>query len=132
MDEVSRAGIQCDGAECFLQLALFEPGKELLEQHPEALDALRALADGGGALASEASLAAGTALAALEGPAPGPVGDQKHVMVSCACVPQISSSQGCAEFVMLADQWDVQVIIQRLVSSLQTRGYAVWFGAHLL
>ena len=41
MDEVSRAGIQRDGAECFLQLALFEPGKELLEQHPEALDALR-------------------------------------------------------------------------------------------
>ena len=110
MDEASRAGIQCDGAECFLQLALFEPGKELMERHPEALDALRALADGGAALASEARLAASTALAALEGPAPGPVGDQKHVMVSY--------------------QWDVQVTIQRLVSSLQARGYVVWFGAH--
>ena len=40
MDEPLRAGIQSDGAECFLQLALFEPGRELLEQHPEALDAL--------------------------------------------------------------------------------------------
>ena len=84
MDEALRAGIQRDGAECLLQLALVEAGKELLERHPEALDALRALADGGAALASESRLAASTALAALEGPAPGPVGDQKHVMVSCA------------------------------------------------
>ena len=34
MDETLRAGIQCDGAECFLQLALFHKGKELLGQHP--------------------------------------------------------------------------------------------------
>ena len=45
LDEALRAGIQCDGAECFLQLALVEQGKELLERHPESLDALRALAD---------------------------------------------------------------------------------------
>ena len=86
MDEKLRAGIQCDGAECFLQLALFEPGKELLVQHAEALDALRALADGS-ALTDEARLSASSALAAVEGPAPGPnptPGDEKHVMVSCA------------------------------------------------
>ena len=85
MDEVSRAGIQCDGAECFLQLALFEPGKELLEQHVEALDALRALADGG-ALTKEAGEHASGALVAVEGLAPGPdppPGDEKHIMVSC-------------------------------------------------
>ena len=28
-----------------------------------------------------------------------------------------------------SDQWDVQVTIQRLVASLQKRGYVVWFGA---
>ena len=108
MDEVSRAGIQCDGAECFLQLALFEPGKELLEQHPEALDALRSLAES--ALTQDARLSASSALAAVEGPLPGPgptPGDERHVMVSY--------------------QWDVQPTIQRLVASLQARGYVVWF-----
>ena len=43
LEERLRAGIQCDGAECFLQLALFDPGRALLEQHTEALDALRSL-----------------------------------------------------------------------------------------
>jgi len=86
MDEKLRAGIQCDGAECFLQLALFDPGRELLEQHAEALDALRSLVDGS-ALTEEARLSASSALAAIDGPAPGPgpdPGDEKHVMVSCA------------------------------------------------
>ena len=86
MDEALRAGVQCDGAECFLQLALFEPGKQLLEQHPEALDALRVLVDGA-ALTEEARLSASAALAAVEGPLPGPAptpGDEKHVMMSCA------------------------------------------------
>lgn len=84
MDEALRAGIQCDGAQCFLQLALFDPGKELLEQHPEALGALRSLVDGA-ALTEEAGLAASSALAAVEGPVPGPMpsrGDEKHVMMS--------------------------------------------------
>ena len=108
LDEARRAGIQCDGAECFLQLALFEPGKELLEQHPEALDALRSLAES--ALTQDARLSASSALAAVEGPLPGPgptPGDERHVMVSY--------------------QWDVQPTIQRLVASLQARGYVVWF-----
>ena len=84
MDEALRAAIQCDGAECFLQLALFEPGRELLEQHSEALDALRALVDGA-ALTEEARLSASSALAAVEGVAPGsaPAGDDKHIMMSC-------------------------------------------------
>ena len=86
MDEALRAGIQRDGAECFLQLALFDPGRELLEQHAEALDALRSLV-GGAALTEEARLSASSALAAVEGPASGSgpdPGDEKHVMVSCA------------------------------------------------
>ena len=86
MDETLRAGIQRDGAECFLQLALLEPGRELLEQHPEALDAMQALVDGA-ALTEEARLSASSALAAIDGPASGSgpdPGDEKHVMVSCA------------------------------------------------
>ena len=83
MDEALRAGIQCDGAECFLQLALFEPGKELLERHPEALDALRALADGS-ALTEEARLAASGALVAVERQEQArTVGGEKHIVVSC-------------------------------------------------
>ena len=94
MDEALRAGIQRDGAECFLQLALYEPGKQLLEQHPEALDALRALVDGA-ALTEEARLSASAALAAVEGLAPGAApapGDEKHVMMSCAFLSQPSCS----------------------------------------
>ena len=94
MDETLRAGVQCDGAECFLQLALFEPGKQLLEQRPEALDALRALVDGP-ALTEEARLSASAALAAVEGLAPGAApapGDEKHVMMSCASSSQPSCS----------------------------------------
>ena len=131
MDERLRAGIQCDGAECFLQLALFEPGKELLEQHAEALDALRALV-GGAALTEEARLSASSALAAVEGPAPGPgpdPGDEKHVMVSCAsaCL-SLAVARADVPCFWCSDQWDVQPTIKRLVASLKKRGYVVWFG----
>ena len=99
MDERLRAGIQCDGTECFLQLALFDPGRALLEQHTEALDALRALVDGA-ALTEDARLAASGALAAVDGPAPGPgpaPGDEKHVMVSCASASLAFVSSARAE-----------------------------------
>ena len=90
MDEKLRVGIQRDGAECFLQLALFDPGRELLEQHPEALDALRALA-GRGALMEKARLAASGALVALEDSAQGqartPDGE-KPIVVSCTSCSQ--------------------------------------------
>ena len=85
MDEALRAGIQRDGAECLLQLALVEAGKELLERHPEALEALRALADGA-ALTEEARLAASGALFAVKVPAQGhapATGGEKHIVVSC-------------------------------------------------
>ena len=104
MDETHRASIQCDGAECFLQLALFEPGKELLEQHTEALDALRALVDGA-ALTEEAKLSASSALAAVEGSLPGrgpTPGDEKHVMMSCAPHSRPSIWRACSESVPCA------------------------------
>ena len=30
------------------------------------------------------------------------------------------------------DQWDVQVMIERLVRSLQARGYLVWFDVDMM
>jgi uncharacterized membrane protein YgcG len=62
----TKAAIQHDAVECFLQLALFEPGREMLAQEHGAMDALRALADGndGNALSTEAQeMAAGALLA---------------------------------------------------------------------
>ena len=89
MEEALRAGIQSDGAECLLQLALVEPGKELLERHPEALDALRALVDGA-ALTEQARRAASGALVAVQGPAQAPVrGGEKHIVVSCTPLTQV-------------------------------------------
>ena len=83
MKEALRAGIQRDGAECLLQLALVEAGKELLERHPEALRALRALVDGG-ALTDEARLAAAGALAAMDRPGQARTASgEKHIVMSC-------------------------------------------------
>ena len=83
MDETLQAGIQRDGAECFLQLALFELGKDLLEQHPTALDALQALVDGS-ALTESARLAASGALLAMQGQEQAPASSgEKHIVVSC-------------------------------------------------
>ena len=85
MEEPLRAGIQRDGAECLLQLALVEAGKELLERHPKALEALHVLADGS-ALTEQARLAARGALLALEGPAQEQAlspGGEKHIVMSC-------------------------------------------------
>ena len=135
MEEKLRAGIQRDGAECLLQLALVEPGKELLKRHPEALDALRVLVDGA-ALTEEARLSASSALAGVEGPAPPPdptPGDEKHIMMSCnSRIKRIQLRDMPDLICVLSDQWDVQATIKRLVASLQKRGYVVWFGAQLL
>ena len=88
LDEPLRAGIQRDGAECLLQLALVEAGKELLERHPEALEALRALA-GGAALNQETRLAASGALVAMDGLAQASApGGEKHIVMSCTPCPQ--------------------------------------------
>ena len=97
MDEALRAGIQRDGAECLLQLALVEPGKELLERHPKKpLDALRELADGA-ALTEGARRAARGALVAIEGQEHAPAsGGEKHIVVSCTPCPQHPACQYAA------------------------------------
>ena len=73
-----------------MHLALFGPGREVLERHAGALDKLRALANDG--LAKETREHASRALAAVEGLAPGsaptPRCDEKHVMMSCMSCTQ--------------------------------------------
>ena len=96
MDEALRAGIQRDGVECLLQLALVEAGKELLERHPEALEALRALADGS-ALTEEARRAASGALVAMEGAAQARApGGEKHIVMSCTLRTQLPACRRAA------------------------------------
>eukprot|EP01043_Picozoa_sp_COSAG02_P051747 COSAG02_NODE_5486_length_4288_cov_1.915493_4_plen_132_part_00 len=43
--EEVKGAIQRDAAECFMQLALFDPGRDMLHQDPSVLDALRMLVD---------------------------------------------------------------------------------------
>ena len=131
MEEALRAGIQRDGAECLLQLALVEAGKDLLERHPEALEALRALADGR-ALTEEARLAASGALVAMEGPGQAPApGGEKHIVVSCMWRTEdnpAGADMPRSDLCVLADHWEEQATTKRLVASLKKRGYVVWFG----
>jgi len=96
-DEQTRAAIQRDSSECFLQLALYPPGKEMLIKETAAVEALRELAEGGNgkALTEEAQVSAHGALLALGAierepePAAGPTDSSlvedaiRHVMLSC-------------------------------------------------
>ena len=88
MHEATKAAFQQTAAECFLQLALFEPGRAMLSDETAALEALHALVDGQ-ALSEEAKVAAEGAILAVEGRSrdlelePSGGGERsKHVMVS--------------------------------------------------
>ena len=88
-DEAIKAAIQKDAAECFLQLALFEPGRQMLTKDVAAMEKLHTVADGGGqTLTKDARECAYGAVIAVEGRArePEPQPDQKHVMLSCECL----------------------------------------------
>jgi hypothetical protein len=99
--EDTKAAIQRDAAECFLQLALFEPGREMLiARGADVLDALRALADGGGWKTGEAKQSALGALIAIEGRSEQPE------------TPPGLSSTG---HIMMSYQWDMQVTAQILL-----------------
>ncbi len=109
-DEPIKAAVQQDAAECLLQLALFEVGRDMLAKEGGVMEALHALADGQG-LTEMAQQYASGAMMALERRTGEllPVSDESggHLMVSY--------------------QWDVQKTIARIVRSLQARGYDVWF-----
>jgi len=88
-DEAIKAGIQQDAAESFLQIALFEPGRQILMEDSAAMAALHILADGQ-ALTEEARQYAYGAVIAIEGvnrepePAREEGGDEvgSHIMAS--------------------------------------------------
>ena len=106
--ETTKGTLQHDAAECFMQLALYEPGRDVLQQSPGVLDALRMLVDK--ALTEEARKCAEGVLVALD--------------------PQVEAISGfCGDqfHVMMSYQWAVQKTVKRIVTELQRRGYAVWF-----
>ena len=91
LDRDVKAAIQMDAANCFLQIAVFGPGREMLAAEGAAMEALHALADGH-ALTPEAKLSAAGAIMAIEGRSHEPQPESmlaehgaegKHVMVSC-------------------------------------------------
>ena len=89
-DASMKAPIQTNAADCFLQIAVFEPGRELLLNNPAVMGALHALADGS-AMTEEGQLSAARALVAIEGVIRGLAPDihieggedsVKHIMIS--------------------------------------------------
>ena len=99
VDEAVKAAIQTDAANCFLQIAVFGPGREMLAADGAAMGALHALADGH-ALTPEAKLSAAGAILAIEGrthePQPESMAAEhgaegRHVMVSCKLPASLDS-----------------------------------------
>ena len=97
LDRDIKAAIQTDAANCFLQIAVFGPGREMLAAEGAAMEALHALADGH-ALTPEAKLSAAGAIMAIEGRSHEPQPESmavehgvegKHLMVSCECRRQL-------------------------------------------
>lgn len=112
-----KAAIQRDAAECFMQLALFAPGRDLLKQDTSVLEALHMLVDK--AWTDEAKQCAKGALMALVPP-------QEHSPRSGNSVdslrPPVQKSH-----VMVSYSWCYQAVVQRVVTALKHRGYLVWF-----
>jgi hypothetical protein len=123
VDQALQAAIQTDAADCFLQIAVFGPGRELLSADGGAMGALHALAEGHAALTPEAKLSAAGAVLAIEGRTHEP--QQPEMMAA-----QHGGASG--RHVMVSYQWEVQVTIERLVRSLQARGYLVWFDVDMM
>jgi hypothetical protein len=106
-----KEAIQCGACDCFLQIALYEPGRALLENDEAVLEALRALADQ--AWSEDAKLSATRALMAL--------GKDTHVLRESDLQAADSPPH-----IMASYNWDHQDVILRVVRSLQGRGYLVW------
>ena len=146
----AKGPIQAEAADCFLQIAVFEPGRLLLQQDPAAMLALRALADPSNdcALTAKARLSAAGALVAIEGLARKELAVKEelepegHVFVSYqwarppAPRPSLLLALAALNITLANDRFclcycgprqNVQTTIERIVRSLQKRGFAVWF-----
>ena len=120
MDEGARAAIQADATECLLQLAVFEPGRQILTVDEPVMHALQLIAaeggSGGRALSAVAQESARNALSAIEGQL-------------TELPPHEPDDDSSARHIMCSYQWDVQAVVKRVVSSLQQRQYSVWVSA---
>ena len=120
-----KAAIQEDASECLLQLALFAQGREmLLEQELQAgaMAALRSLADSSSsaALTERVRLCACSALMAIEG---GRAPREPREPASL----EMEGATEQDKHVMMSYQWSTQRVIERIVRSLQARGYRLWY-----
>ena len=108
---------------------MFPPGREALLQDPTVAEALQQVVAEG--WTDEARLSAESALAAMSDRQPDAEAvdpDQRHVMMSCETAsPLCSAVRWALTALRLADQWDVQEIVKRIVNELQARGYTLWF-----
>ena len=118
-----------DFAEAIAQVAMFAPGREALLQDPTVAEALQQVVAEG--WTDEARLSAESALAAMSDRQPDAEAvdpGQRHVMMSCETASLLCSAVRWALTALrLADQWDVQEIVKRIVNELQARGYTLWF-----
>lgn len=130
-DSAVKAQIQCDAAECFAQLAQFEPARDMLRDDPVILDVLRALATE--ASREEAKQSAEGALMSLDPQEVVREIDVENLHVMMSCKDKATSirnlildrfSQDCLHG-MDTDQWSVQDIVKRIVAELSRRGYLV-------
>eukprot|EP01052_Picozoa_sp_SAG31_P008653 SAG31_NODE_440_length_15664_cov_8.209252_10_plen_516_part_00 len=135
-----KAQIQCDAAECFAQMSLWDTARDILQAEPMVLAALHSLVNQGST--HEAKQFAMTALARLE-PHAVPIravgAENLHVMMSCECFQHLCRhmsliSEGTfitwlssVTSLLLADSWNVQSTVSRIVAELQRRKYLVWF-----
>ena len=87
----------------------------MLSGEAAALEALHALVDGQ-AMSEQARVSAHGALIAIEGRPHEPESEHEG-----------GGEESSSGHVMVSYQWDVQKTIERIVRSMQARGYDVWF-----
>jgi hypothetical protein len=124
-----RVALQCDAAECCLQLALYPPGKALLAEDAALMHALHALADedeeSGKAFSKDAQKSAHGAIMTIEGPSGLAEPEPELDSVGGVKKGEMARRDGIPQHLMVSYQWDHQVVIERVVRSLQVRGYNV-------
>ena len=107
--EAVKAPIQSTHAACLQQLALYGPGRDALRARPDALEALRSVAQQG--WSSSAQKAAEGAMKALS--------DHQTKR-------QSSPDRRVGGHIMLSYCWAQQPMIKRINSSVKQRGYTTW------
>ena len=93
-------------AECFAQIAMYDPGRSVLLENPAVSEALEAVTERG--MSEQARTFAQTALVAMKG-------------------EELRMRMEGDTHVMLSYQWNSQKIVERLNNELKIRGYLTWF-----